>query len=68
MLRVDKNLLSIPEAARELGVTESCIRSWVWKRTIPYCKVGRMVRISRQAVSEIIERGTVPALRGDSAA
>jgi excisionase family DNA binding protein len=58
-----RNLLSIPEAAGELGVTEACIRTWIQKRSITIVKIGRLVRISRDTIAEIIQRGTVPALQ-----
>jgi excisionase family DNA binding protein len=56
------NLKSLPEAAEELGVTVNCLRAWVYRRTIPYVKVGRCVRIAESTIGEIIARGTVPAL------
>lgn len=55
-------LRSLPEAAEVLGVSVKCLRGWVWRRTIPYVKVGRAVRIADRTIEEIIERGTVPAL------
>jgi excisionase family DNA binding protein len=57
-----ERLKSLPDAAERLGVSVKCLRGWVWKRTIPYVKVGRAVRISEAVIDEIIERGTVPAL------
>jgi excisionase family DNA binding protein len=55
-------LRTLPEAAERLGVSVKCLRGWVWRRTIPYVKVGRAVRISEQTIQEIIELGTRPAL------
>jgi excisionase family DNA binding protein len=54
-------LKSLPEAAEELGVTVSCLRSWIYRRTVPYVKVGRAVRIAEETIKRIIEDGTVPA-------
>jgi excisionase family DNA binding protein len=53
---------SLPDAAEQLGVSVKCLRSWIYRRTIPYVKVGRAVRISDETIQIIIERGTVPAL------
>jgi excisionase family DNA binding protein len=54
-------LKSLPQVADELGVTVSCLRSWIYRRAVPYVKVGRAVRISDETVQQIILRGTVPA-------
>jgi excisionase family DNA binding protein len=63
MIESKRNLLSIPEFAGELGVTEACIRTWIQKRQIAIVKIGRLVRIKRETIQELIERGTVPALQ-----
>ena len=55
-------LNTLPQAAEQLGVSVKCLRSWIYRRTIPYVKVGRAVRISEETIESIIERGTVPAL------
>lgn len=57
--------MSLPEAAARLGITVNCLRSWIYKRSIPYTKVGRAVRISDETIQRIIERGSRPAY-GDS--
>lgn len=54
-------LISLPQAADRLGVTVSCLRSWIYRRTISYIKIGRSVRISEQTIQRIIDRGTIPA-------
>jgi excisionase family DNA binding protein len=60
--RSSTKLRSLPEAAERLGLSVKCLRGWVWRRAIPYVKVGRAVRISDETINEIIDRGTVPAL------
>jgi len=56
-------LRTLPEAAERLGVSIKTLRGWVWRRTIPYVKVGgRAVRISDETIQKIIDRGTMPAL------
>lgn len=57
-------LRSLPEAADRLGLSVKCLRGWVWRRSIPYVKVGRAVRISDETIQRIIDRGTMPALEG----
>ena len=55
-------LRSLPTAAERLGVSIKTLRGWIYRRTIPYVKVGRAVRIADETIDQIIERGTVPAL------
>lgn len=55
-------LRTLPEAAERLGLSVKCLRGWVWRRSIPYVKVGRAVRISDETIQGIIDRGTMPAL------
>jgi len=57
------NLKSISQAAEELGVTVSTLRAWIYRRKIPYLKIGRCVRVSDETIQEIVRRGTVPALQ-----
>ena len=57
-------LNSLPEASEQLGVTVNCLRGWIYRRAIPYTKIGRAVRISDETIQRIIDRGTMPALEG----
>jgi excisionase family DNA binding protein len=56
-------LRSLPQAAALLGVSVACLRSWIYRRTIPYVKIGRAVRISDETLQKLIDRGTIPALK-----
>lgn len=58
-------LLTVPEAARRLGLKESTLRFWIWTRKIDYVKVGRAVRVNENTIVELIEAGTIPALQAD---
>jgi excisionase family DNA binding protein len=55
-------LKSLSQAAEELGVTVNTLRAWIYRRKIPYLKIGRCVRVSEETIQQIILRGTVPAL------
>lgn len=57
-------LVRLPEAADRLGVTVNTLRSWIYRRTVPYTKVGRGVRLSEETIQKIIQRGSVPAVEG----
>ena len=50
-------LLTVPEFARRLTVTPSCVRRWIATRRIAFIKVGRLVRIPESEVDRIIESG-----------
>lgn len=39
-----ERLLNITEVAEYLSVKEASIRSWVYKKKIPFMKVGKLVR------------------------
>lgn len=40
----EARLLNITELAEYLSVKEASIRSWVYKKKIPFIKVGKLVR------------------------
>lgn len=58
---VQKGMLSVEEAAQELGLKPSTIRAWILRRRITYVKLNRAVRIPRAEVERIIREGTIPA-------
>ena len=58
---VQKGMLSVEEAAQELGLKPSTIRAWILRRRITYVKLNRAVRIPRVEVERIIREGTIPA-------
>lgn len=57
-----KALLTVPEAARALGLSQAAIRAWIAQRRITFTRIGRRaIRIPISVVNDIIENGTVPA-------
>jgi hypothetical protein len=61
-------LLNLREAATQLNLKPSTLRDWVFKRKLPYIKIGppaasgrRSVRIDKKVVDAIIREGEVPA-------
>ena len=54
-------LLTLPEAAEQLGLKTATLRFWVWQRKIETVRIGRAVRIREDAIRQLIEEGTVPA-------
>jgi excisionase family DNA binding protein len=51
-------LMSIPQFAELLGVTNSCVRRWVLERRVGFVKVGRLVRIPMTEFDRIVAEGT----------
>ena len=56
-------LLSIPEAAEQLGLSVHTIRSWVQKRQIQHYKLGRRVLISPESLDRILAETERPRLK-----
>ena len=54
-------LLSIKEASELLNLKPATIRAWLLRRKLPRVNCGRAVRIPADAISQFIERNTVPA-------
>jgi excisionase family DNA binding protein len=56
----DSGLLTVAEASALLRLKPSTMRAWILRRKIPYCKVGRLIRIRRTDVEELIASSLVP--------
>jgi excisionase family DNA binding protein len=56
-------LLTPPQLAAHLGITERHVRRLVLERRIPFVKVGRFVRFEQGSVSEWLDLQRVRALR-----
>lgn len=54
-------LLKVAEAAKELGVKDDTVRTWMAQRKIAFVKLGFVVRIRPEEVERLIHEGTVPA-------
>lgn len=55
------DLLSTAEAAKRLGIAEQTLRKWRSKGSpsIPYVKLGSLVKYRREDIDEFIESSTV---------
>ncbi len=56
-LPVTPDLLTVPDVAQKLSVTEAAVRKWLAQRRLPVVKVGRLSRIPYSIVALIVERG-----------
>jgi excisionase family DNA binding protein len=57
----ENTLLTVAEAAGLLRLKPSTMRAWILGRRLPYCKVGRLVRIRKADVDALIATSVVPA-------
>jgi excisionase family DNA binding protein len=57
-----RKLLTVDEAAAELGLKPRTLRQWIWRREIEYQKIGGAIRIRPEIITRMIEQSTVPAL------
>jgi excisionase family DNA binding protein len=58
-----EKLLSISEAAEQLGLSIHTVRSWVQKRQIRHYKLGRRVLISPESLELILKETERPCLK-----
>ena len=56
-------LLSVADAAAYLGISQGTLRNWLSMRRIDYVKVGRLTKLSRDALDRYIAENTVEAVR-----
>jgi excisionase family DNA binding protein len=57
----DPGLLTIAETSAMLRLRPSTLRAWILRRKLPFCKVGRLVRIRRADIESLIAASVVPA-------
>jgi len=56
-------LVSLKEAAQQLGISIAALRDWRFRRKhLDFVKVGRAVRVAQNSIDKFIERQTLPAL------
>ena len=54
-----KRLMTVREASQYLAVPVATLYTRVWKRTIPFVRLGRSVRFDRKVLDQLIESNTV---------
>lgn len=59
-----RGLLTIEQFAEALGLSPKTIRQRVWRRQVPFVRIGRSIRFRPETVDEIVNRGSVPAEEG----
>jgi excisionase family DNA binding protein len=56
-------LIRVPEAAKLLNLSQKTIWAMIYRRDFEVVRIGRSVRIPQTSIDELIERGTVPAMK-----
>ena len=56
-----KRLLTVKQAAEELGLSDRTVWAWVYAKKLGVVRLGRCVRIPQTSIDELIETGTIPA-------
>jgi excisionase family DNA binding protein len=59
-LNFEDPLLTVPQVAEALGVTERWVRRALGECRLPYVKVGKLVRVQRSDVVAFIEAQRIP--------
>jgi excisionase family DNA binding protein len=59
--REEVRLLNVKEAARFWGTTDKTLYTKIWRREIPFIKIGRSVRFDVKDLEALIERLKVRA-------
>lgn len=67
MTEQDRTMLTVDEAAKILGTSERHVRDLIYRRSIPYLKIGRLVRLDSQELADWIRERRVPAGGGQPA-
>lgn len=47
---IEKRFLGTDELSQYLNLSINTIRSWIWQKKIPYCKMGRLVRFDLKEI------------------
>lgn len=55
-----KKLMNIGEVAEFLNIPVATVRDYVWRKQIPYVKVGRHVRFRHEEILAWLESRSVP--------
>lgn len=59
MPRHEPRLMTVPDAASYLGLSEAALRTLMYRRGIPFVKNGRSVRLDRKTLDQWIDDHTV---------
>lgn len=61
VVRILSRLLTVHELSQLTGWKPGTIRQKVWRRELPYVKLGRNIRFKESDIARYIENAVVPA-------
>jgi len=56
---MQKRFIGIKEFAEYLGITVNTAYSWVYRRRVPYVKVGKLVKFDIYKINEWVDKNSV---------
>ncbi len=56
---MEKRYIDIKELSGYLGISKNTIYSWVWKKKIPYNKLGRLEKFDLRAIENWMKKNAV---------
>lgn len=56
---MEKELLTIREASRLLGVAETTLRDWLYEGRLPFYRLGRCIRLKQKDIITFREANRV---------
>ena len=59
---VNKRLLTVKETAEYLGVTTGSLYQMVHRRTVPFVKLGKVLRFDLKRLEEYIDNNTIEVI------
>lgn len=62
MTKVD-TLLNVDQVSARTGWRPGTVRMKIWRRELPYLKLGRSIRIRESVIEKLLEDAEVPALK-----
>ena len=55
-------LLTVEQLAMKLGISVRTVRSWRYKRKLPFTKIGRRLYVGADIVEGLLDANAIPAL------
>ncbi len=56
------DVMTMQQVADKLHIKLRTVREWVYRRTIPYTKLGRRIYVARSVIEEMLQKNSVPQL------
>ena len=53
---MEKSILTVPEVAKRLRVTQKTVRTWISERRLTAIRIGREWRLREEDIQEFIQR------------